>query len=431
VNRVVVTGVGMVTPIGLGRQEFWSNLVAGKSGEAPLTLFDASRLPVNIAAQVRDFDVREYWSGPLPPELHQDRQARFALAAAAMAIGDSGLANSGRTMPASNRTALVIGAGLGTVRMEDISRHLDADGHFQMPIPLDEHTAIDPASLIRDPQDLVVGLLARQLKTTGPTRLLTSACAAGAHAIGTAFRMLRRGEIDVALCGAMDSMINPLGMAGLVAVGAPSTANLPGQTAKPFDATRTGFVVGEGAGMAVLESESHARMRSAPWYAEVSGFGRSVDAHRFTKPHPQGAGAAIAMQSAMADAGLTPAHLQLVNAHGTATLLNDRVETKAIRRVFGDAAARLAVTANKSMTGHLIAACGAVEFISTVLSVRTGIVPPTINYRHRDSACDLDYVPGTARRLPIDAALTNSFGLGGQNGCLVVRRGARDMETPD
>ncbi|WP_338761591.1 beta-ketoacyl-[acyl-carrier-protein] synthase family protein [Nocardia vulneris] len=431
VNRVVVTGLGAVTPIGLGHREFWANLVAGRSGEAPITLFDASSLPTRIAAEVADFALSDYWDGPFPAALHADRQARFALAACAMALADSALTSAGRSRPVdTGRVGLVLGAGLGLVRMTDIANHLDHSGRFALPSPLADATAIDPVSLIRDPQDLVVGLLAAHLGVTGPATVVTSACAAGAHAIGTAFRLLRGGRLDVVLCGAMDSMINPLGMAGLVALGAPSTDNLPGRTGRPFDATRTGFVVGEGAGMVVLETEAHARARSAPWYAEVAGFGRSLDAHRFTEPHPAGAGAALAMRAAMADADVRPEQVQLVNAHGTATLLNDRVETIAIKHVFGSAAADLAVTANKSMTGHLIAACGAVEFISTVLSVRTGTVPPTVNYRHRDAECDLDYVPGTARQLPVRVALTNSFGLGGQNGTLVVRRAADDVLTP-
>ncbi|MFG1796211.1 beta-ketoacyl-[acyl-carrier-protein] synthase family protein [Nocardia sp. NPDC049149] len=430
-NRVVVTGLGAVTPIGLGHKQFWDSLVAGISGEAPITLFDASSLPTRIAAEVADFDVEEYWDGPFPAALRDDRQARFALAACAMALADSGLRRSGEPIAAdTDRVGLVLGAGLGLVRMVDIAGHLGADGRFRVPMPLADLAAIDPVSLIRDPQDLVIGLLASHLGVAGPTTLITSACAAGAHAIGTAFRQLRRGDLDVVLCGAMDSMINPLGMAGLVALGAPSFDNLPGRTGRPFDATRTGFVVGEGAGMVVLETEAHARRRSAPWYAEVAGFGRSLDAHRFTEPHPAGAGAALAMRSAMADADVHPAQVGLVNAHGTATLLNDRVETIAIKHVFGSAAAQLAITANKSMTGHLIAACGAVEFISTVLSVRTGTVPPTVNYRHRDAECDLDYVPGAARQLPVEVALTNSFGLGGQNGTLVVRRAADDAMTP-
>ncbi|CAM4084009.1 beta-ketoacyl-[acyl-carrier-protein] synthase family protein [Nocardia ninae] len=431
-NRVVVTGLGAVTPIGLGYRRFWENLVAGTSGEAPITLFDASALPTRIAAEVSDFEVHDYWDGPFPVELRADRQARFALAACAMALADSGLTQAGGPPAArsADRVGLVIGAGLGLVRMADIAGHLDDDGRFRLPTPLADRSTIDPVSLIRDPQDLVIGLLAERLGITGPTTVITSACAAGAHAIGTAFRLLRRGGLDVVLCGAMDSMINPLGMAGLVALGAPSTDNLPGRTGRPFDATRTGFVVGEGAGMVVLETEAHARRRSAPWYAEVAGFGRSLDAHRFTEPHPDGAGAALAMRAALADAQVRPGQVGLVNAHGTATVLNDRVETIAIKQVFGSAATQLAVTANKSMTGHLIAACGAVEFISTVLSVRTATVPPTVNYRHRDAECDLDYVPGTARRLPVEVALTNSFGLGGQNGSLVVRRADDDSMAP-
>ncbi|MEV6560081.1 beta-ketoacyl-[acyl-carrier-protein] synthase family protein [Nocardia sp. NPDC051756] len=431
-NRVVVTGLGAVTPIGLGHHQFWADLVAGVSGEGPITLFDASALPTRIAAEVAEFDVHDYWDGPFPAELRADRQARFALAACAMALADSGLTRTGGPIAvrATGRVGLVLGAGLGIVGMDDIAGHLDDHGRFRLPAPLAGPATINPVSLIRDPQDLVIGLLAGHLGVTGPTTVITSACAAGAHAIGTAFRLLRRGGVDVVLCGAMDSMINPLGLAGLVALGAPSTDNLPGRTGRPFDATRTGFVVGEGAGMVVLETEAHARRRSAPWYAEVAGFGRSLDAHRFTEPHPNGAGAALSMRAALADAAVTPDQVGLVNAHGTATILNDRVETTAIKHVFGRAATRLAITANKSMTGHLIAACGAVEFISTVLSVRTGLVPPTLNYRHRDAECDLDYVPGTARQLPVEVALTNSFGLGGQNGTLVVRRAADDAMAP-
>lgn len=416
-NKVVVTGLGVVSPIGLGWRDYWDSLVAGTSGEGPITLFDADGFPTTIAAEVRDFDVEEHWDGPLPADFHHDRQTCFGLAASAMAVQDAGL-RPGRL----GKAGIVLGCGLGVVRMEDVAGHLDGDGGFDAASLLAGAEAAHPASLMRTPQDRLAGALAGHLEVDGPVEVITSACAAGPQAIGTAFRMLRDGELDVAVCGATDSMVNPVGLAGFVLLGAASTANDTGRTSRPFDATRSGLVMGEGAAVVVLETLEHARRRGAEPYGEVAGFGSSLDAHHITEPHPRGEGAAAAMRRAIADAGLRPADVGHVNAHGTATAIGDRLETMAIKTVLGAHAREITVTSNKSMIGHLIAACGAVEFVSTVLTVRTGTVPPTLNYRHPDPDCDLDYVPGAARRDEVEVALTNSFGLGGQNGCLVVRR---------
>lgn len=418
-RRVVVTGLGVVSSIGLGHKEHWRNLVSGTSGEHPISVFDASGFPVRIAAEVQQCETERYWPAKAPASLLAERRTRFGLAAAGMAIEDSGL--EPRRLRGETG-AVILGAGLGIVRLEDIARALGTDGAFDYARFARELDRIHPESMIRHPPDLVAGLIAQYLGFSGTNITITSACAAGAQAIGLALRQLQEGDADIALCGAADSMINPLGLTGFVLLGAASTQNEAGSSSRPFDRTRSGLVMGEGAGVVVLETLERALARGAHIYAELAGYGTSLDAYHITDPHPAGQGAAQAMQMALRDARLKTDSVGYINAHGTSTLLNDKMETLAIKHVFGDRAYAIPVSSNKSMIGHLIAACGAVEFVGTVLTVFHQVVPPTINYHYPDPVCDLDYVPNTARACAVEVALTNSFGLGGQNASLVVQR---------
>jgi 3-oxoacyl-[acyl-carrier-protein] synthase II len=415
---VVVTGLGVVSSVGVGHPEFWSSLVSGQSGESPITTFDASGFPVHIAAEVKNTDVLRYWPEPVDRLTTAERRTQFGLAAAALALHDAGLSPHD---PRLRRGAVVVGAGLGIVCLEDLIAFLHQDS-VDLAAFGKQLDRIEPASMLRQPPDLVGSLCASGLGVRGPNLTVTSACAAGTQAIGLAFRMLAEGHADIALCGAADSMINPVGLAGFVLIGAASKQNRPGHTSRPFDRARTGLVLGEGAGMAVLETLASAQRRDAHIYAEVLGYGTTMDAYHLTDPDPVGGGAARAMRHAVREAGLEPADIHHVNAHGTSTVLNDKTETKAIKTVFGDHAARIPVCSNKSMIGHLVAACGAAEFVCTVLTVYNQVIPPTINYQHPDPECDLDYVPNTARKAEIGFALSNSFGFGGQNASIVVGR---------
>lgn len=417
-RRVVVTGLGVVSPVGVGHQEFFAALVGGRSGEGPITAFDAAGFPVQIAAEVKDNDVLRFWPGPIDPLTAAERRTRFGLAAAALAVLDAGLSPGDPLLRAG---AVVLGAGLGVVCIEDVVR-FQSGGATDLVAFGKQLDKIAPQSMLRQPSDLVGSLCAAGLGIGGPNLTLTSACAAGTQAVGTAYRLVAAGHSDIALCGAADSMVNPVGVTGFALLGAASKHNQPGVTSRPFDRTRTGLVLGEGAGMAVLETLDGARRRGARIYAEVRGYGTSLDAYHLTDPDPAGTGAVGAMRAAIRDAGLKPADIGHVNAHGTSTPLNDRTETKAIKAAFGHAAAAIPVTANKSMLGHLVAASGAAEFVCTVLTVSKQIIPPTINYRHPDPACDLDYVPNEARPAAVTYALSNSFGFGGQNASVVVGR---------
>jgi 3-oxoacyl-[acyl-carrier-protein] synthase II len=420
-QSVVVTGLGVVSPIGVGHPEFWDSLVRGQSGEGPITVFDASGFPVQIAAEVKHTDLLEHWPKPIGPTTGAERRTQFGLAAAALALDDAGL----RPLdPRLRRGAVVVGAGLGIICLEDVLAFLRGNS-VDLAAFAKEMGRVQPSSMLRQAPDLVGTLCADGLGIEGPNLTLTSACAAGTQAVGLAFRMLAGGRADLAVCGAADSMINPLGLTGFALVGAASRQNRPGRTSRPFDRTRTGLVLGEGAGMVVLETAASAARRDAQVYAEVVGYGTTLDAYHLTDPDPTGGGASRAMNGAIQDAGLRPAQINYINAHGTSTALNDKTETKAIKKVFGEHAARTPVSANKSMIGHLIAACGAVEFVSTVLTVHHQIIPPTINYQHPDPECDLDYVPNTARRAEVGFALSNSFGFGGQNASIVVGRQER------
>jgi 3-oxoacyl-[acyl-carrier-protein] synthase II len=407
--RVVVTGLGAVSPLGIGIAANWDAVVAGRSGIAPITLFDPSALPVRIAGEVRGFDPGLYLEKKEIKKV--DRFAQFAIAAAQMAVDDAALAFAPEQ---AGRVGVVIGVGMGGLATLEEYHKAFLEGGLKR---------LSPFVIPRVIANMAPGLIAIRFGCTGVNYTPTSACASGGHGVGEAFRLIRDGEQDVVIAGGAEAAITPLGIAGFAVMRAMSTCNEePARASRPFDRERDGFVIGEGAGVLVLESLARAQARDARIYAEVVGYGANCDAYHITSPAPDGRGAAECMQLALASGGLLPTDVDYINAHGTATPYNDANETQAIKRLFGEHAARLAVSSTKSMTGHLFGGAGGIEAVYTVLTLRHGIMPPTINYEQPDPDCDLDYVPNTARRAPVRVALSNSFGFGGANACVAFRR---------
>lgn len=412
-QRVVITGMGVVSPVGSGCEQFWRALVAGRSGVRPISLFDASEFPVRIGGQVHDMDPSSLPSPPIPGTCERDRKVLLGLVAAAEAIADSGL-----TVDQLQSARLHVGVGLEAFFLEDLTPIAHA---------ADAAAALAQASSssnrragLQTPLDRLAQVIGEHYGMMAGRITNCSACAAGAQAIGEAFRAVRDGLAEVAVAGAADSMLNPLGLGGFSLLRVLSTENdRPTEACRPFDASRQGTVLGEGAGFLVLESLEHARSRGTRVYAEVLGYGSSMDAFRVTDPEPSGRGAVLSMSKAMRDAGLGPGGIGCINAHGTGTPKNDIVETSAIKEVFGGHARHVPIHAVKSMTGHMIAASGAVEAIAAALTLCRGQIPPTINLRTPDPLCDLDYVPNQSRRFAGRTVLSNSFGFGGQNATLV------------
>ena len=419
-TQVFITGLGMVTSLGADVETCWRRALAGESGLAPIASFDAKALPIAGAGEVTEESLRAIRER-LPEEYagEGERRVLFALDAAQSAMTDAGM-RPGDYAP--ERAGVVMGTGLSSYRLEDFAAWADPENGFDAVRFARELEMTQESGYFNNPPERATSLMAEWFELAGPTGTITSACAAAGQAIGLGMRMIRRGEADVVLCGGADSMIHPVGMAIFLLLGAASESNAP--ICRPFDRKRTGLAVGEGAGVVVLESEAHARKRGAAPCAVLAGYGASMDAHQVTAPHPAGRGAVRAMSEALGDAGLTPGDVAYVNAHGTGTKLNDPVESRAIREVFGARADSLAVSSSKSMIGHLIAACGAPEFIFTTLSVARDIVHPTANLENPDPKCDLDYVAEGAREMPVPAAITNSFGFGGQNATLLVSKAA-------
>jgi 3-oxoacyl-[acyl-carrier-protein] synthase II len=408
-NRVVITGLGLVTPLGNDVPTTWDGLVAGRSGVGPITHFDASDYPARIAAEVKEFDPVALFGQREARRM--DRFAQFALAAAGQALDDSGLSV---TEGNAQRVGAVIGSGIGgIISVLEQAEVLRTRG------PRRVSPFLVPMML----PDTAPGQVAIAYGLKGPNFAVISACATGANAIGEAAEVIRRGAADAMLAGGAEAGIVPLALAGFAVMQAISTRNAePERASRPFDATRDGFVMGEGGGVVVLESEAHARARGARIYAEVVGYGATADAYHMTAPEETGEGAARAMQAALDQAGMAPEQIGYLNAHGTSTVLNDKGETAAIKSVFGDYAYQLPVSSTKSMTGHLLGGAGAVEAIFCVLAMKEKILPPTINYEYPDPECDLNYVPNVARRAAVDVAMSNSFGFGGHNACLILRR---------
>ena len=409
-KRVVITGLGAVTPLGNDVPTLWEGLLAGRSGISPITLFDPSDLEVRIAGQVKDFDTVALFGRR--QARRNDRFTHFALEAARQAVADAGLQferEGGR-----EETGVLIGTAIGGI-LTLLTNHdvLQTSGPRR----------VSPLMIPMMMPNAASATVAINYGLRGPNLCVSSACATGSHAIGEAAEVIRRGNAEVMLCGGSEAVIASLALSAFRNMGAVSTRNdEPERASRPFDAERDGFVLGEGAGVLVLESLEHARQRGAHIYCEMAGYGATADAWHITAPEETGQGAMWAMERALHDAGVAPDQVDYINAHGTSTILNDPVETRAIRAVFGSHADRLAVSSTKSMLGHLMGAAGAVEAIVCVRSLETGWVHPTINYEHPDPECDLDYVPNQARRLEPRVILSNSFGFGGHNGCLVFRR---------
>jgi len=407
-NRVVITGIGAVTPVGNNTDVFWKNICDGRSGVDRITLFDSADFDSKIAGQIKDFDSSMYLGQK--DIRRMDRFVQLAVACSKMALENSGLNTDKED---KDRIGVLIGSGIGGLKViEDQHNVLLQKGPSRVSPFLIPMLIIDMAS----------GHVAIQFGLKGPNFAIATACASGSHAIGEAFRIIQRGEADIMVAGGTETAVTPLGVAGFCKMKALSTRNEePERASRPFDRDRDGFVIGEGAGILLLEDLDHAKRRDAVIYAELAGFGMTADAYHITSPSPEGEGAAQAMKLALNDATLNPEDIDYINAHGTSTHFNDRCETKAIKTVFGKYAKNIPVSSTKSMTGHLLGASGGVELIACVLSIKHGIITPTINYENPDPECDLDYVPNTARECKVQYAMSNSFGFGGHNSALVVK----------
>ncbi|MFZ5556796.1 MAG: beta-ketoacyl-ACP synthase II [Pseudomonadota bacterium] len=408
-RRVVITGLGIVSPVGNTVPEAWNNVVAGRSGITRISRFDATPFASQIAGEVRGFDVTAYL--PAKEARRMDLFIHYGMAAAIQAIKDSGI---DVTDGNAERIGVNIGSGIGGLPLiEETHRDLMASG------PRKISPFFIPGAII----NMIAGNLSIMYGFKGPNLAMVTACTTANHCLGDSARLIEYGDADVMIAGGSEATVCSLGVGGFAAARALSTRNDdPAGASRPWDKDRDGFVLGEGAGVLVLEELEHAKARGARIYAEIAGFGMSADAHHMTAPCEDGEGAARGMMNAMRNAGVGPDQVDYINAHGTSTPLGDIAETVAIKRAFGDHAGRLAVSSTKSMTGHLLGAAGGVEAVFTVLAVHRQVAPPTINLTNADPQCDLDYVPNTAREMRIEVALSNSFGFGGTNGTLVFRR---------
>ena len=407
-ERVVITGIGAVTPIGNTAQEYWDGLLAGKNGIAPITRFDTEGYKASVAGEVKDFDPTAYIDKR--EAKHMDRFCQYALAAAAQAMEQSGL-KEGSFDPF--RAGTLVSSGIGGIQtFSDEQTKLNERGArrvspFCIPMMIGNMASAHIS--------MIYGL-------KGSSLSVVSACASGTHAVGEGMRAIRHGYLDIAVVGGAESSIVPIAVAGFANMHALSTESDPEAACCPFDARRSGFIMGEGAGVLVLESLSHAKARGATILAEVAGYGTTSDAYHITSPDPTGEGPARAMTMAIEDAGLTPADIDYINAHGTSTPVNDKCETDAIKMAFGESAQRVKISSTKSMTGHLLGAAGAIEAIACAMAVKEDKIPPTIHYEQPDETCDLDYVPNQAVSCPVSAAISNSLGFGGHNATILIRK---------
>lgn len=408
-RRVVVTGVGLVTPVGIGVEESWKGLIEGRSGIRKLTRFDASAFATQIAGEVEGFNPEDYIE---PKEIKKmDRFIHLAIAASDMAVKDSGLKVTDSN---AESVGVIIGSGMGG---------LPAIEHYHSVLLEKGPRRITPFFIPMLIINLAGGHVSMKYGAKGPISAVATACATGSHSIGDAFKIIQRGDADAMIAGGAESVITPMGIGGFNAMKALSTRNdEPEKASRPFDADRDGFVMGEGVGIMVLESLEHARSRGARIYAEIAGYGMTADAYHMTSPAPEGEGAARCMAVALKDGGVDASEVDYINAHGTSTKYGDELESIAIKTVFKDHAYKLAVSSTKSMTGHLLGAAGGVEAVVCILSMRDNIVPPTINLDNPDPQCDLDYVPHKARKMDVNCVMSNSFGFGGTNACLVFKR---------
>ena len=413
-RRVVVTGLGLTSPVGNEIDTFWSSLCSGKSGIGPVTLFDTTEYPCKIAGEVKDIDFSQYVD--VKEVKRTDRAILLAIVAAKKALDNSALDMSSLDM---ERCGTIIGSGIGglstleTEHSKLVQRGPNRVSPFLIPMMI---------------PDMSAGMVSISSGFKGPNYAVVSACASGAHSIGDAFMMIKCGLVDLVMAGGTEAVITPLAFAGFCSMKALSTRNEnPTKASSPFDVKRDGFVMGEGSGIIILESLEHALARKAKIYAEMLGYGASGDAYHLSAPAPEGAGAQTAIRMALSSANLKPSQIDYINAHGTSTPLNDKLESNAIRKVFGEAADSVAISSTKSMTGHLLGASGAIEFIASVLAIKNETIPPTINYENPDPECDLNYTPNVAVKKKIRYALSNSFGFGGHNACLALGK----YESPE
>ncbi|KPU43943.1 3-oxoacyl-[acyl-carrier-protein] synthase 2 [Oxobacter pfennigii] len=405
-KRVVVTGLGALSPLGIGTEELWKGLKNGKSGVSYITRFDATDYPARIAAEVKGFDAENFMDKKEAKRM--DRFTQFAVAASKMALGDAEINNL-----EPSRTGVILGCGIGGMEtMEDQYNTLFTKGHKR----------ISPFFVPMMIGNMAAGQVAMAFNAQGINETIVTACASGTNAIGDAFRVIERGDADIVITGGTEASITPIAVAGFCSLKALSTRNdEPSKASRPFDKDRDGFVMGEGAGILILEELEHALKRGAKIYAEVAGYGSSCDAYHMTSPAPGGEFAAQAMKKAIEDAGITPKYVDYINAHGTSTELNDKFETQAIKLVFEDHADKVAISSTKSMTGHLLGAAGGIEGVIMALAIKNSFAPPTINYENQDEECTLDYIPNAGRDMKINYAMSNSFGFGGHNAVIIFK----------
>lgn len=408
-RRVVITGLGTVSPVGSRKDDFWNNLVRGYSGIGPIDRFDASAFPTRIAAQVKDFDILEFI--PRKDSRRMDRFVQYASAAALMAREDAALDMEKEDR---RRVGVWIGSGIGGIEtLEQQHNMLLKKGS----------SGISPFFIPMMIANMASGQAAILLGANGPNGCTVTACASGSNSIGEAFNFVRSGQADVMFTGGAEASITPLAIGGFCSMKALSTANEdPARACRPFDVDRDGFVMGEGSGVLILEELQHALDRGARIYAEIIGYGSSADACHMVQPDSEGRGAALAFRNALEDAGINPDEVDYINAHGTGTSLNDQIETMAIKDVFGSHAYKLAVSSTKAATGHMLGAAGAIELIAATLALQDNIIPPTLNLENPDPLCDLDYVPQQARQQELKVALSDSLGFGGHNAALIIRK---------
>lgn len=408
-RRVVITGIGVVSPLGNDLDTFWQNLLAGRSGIGHYQAFDSTNFDCRIAGEVKDFNPADYFAVPKAAK-RTDRFTQFAMAGAKMAVADAGLDLEKLDR---ERCGVIIGSGIGGLdSMECEAQRLMQKGPSR----------VSPFTITMMISNMASGMVSMEYGLGGPNMCIVTACATANNSLGEAWRIIKFGDADLFIAGGAEGTITPLGIAGFAAMKAVSCRNdEPEKASRPFDKGRDGFVMGEGAGIMILEEYEHAKKRGARIYCELAGYGCTADAYHMTQPQPDGEGAARAMRIALDHAGLNPEDIQHINPHATSTPIGDICETRAIKKAFGDHAKKVAVSATKSMTGHLLGAAGGVELAATILAMRDGIVPPTINLDDPDEECDLDCVPHTARELPVKAALSNSFGFGGHNATLAVK----------
>ena len=408
-RRIVITGMGVISPVGTGLNKFWTSLINGQSGIDKITRFDTSNLPTKIAGEVKDFNPENYIEKKELKRL--DRFTQFAISATKMALEDSAL-----DLSAVDRTrvGVILGSGIGgTITWEEQHKNLLNKGAGR----------VSPFFIPMMIVNMASGQVSMAFELKGPNFTVVTACASGTNAVGEAFRTLQRGDADIIISGGTEAPITELSLAGFSSMKALSTRNdEPSRASRPFDRDRDGFVMGEGAGILVMETLDSALKRNAKIYAEVIGYGTTADAYHLTQPAPEGEGASRAMKAAISDAGISANDVDYINAHGTSTPLNDKFETLAIKHTFGEHAYQLAVSSTKSMTGHLLGAAGAVETIASVLATYNDEIPPTINYENEDPECDLNYVPNKAIKRTVNVALSNSMGFGGHNACIIVKK---------